>query len=79
MNLSADFNLSGQLQLLNPQSLEELRLFVAFLLQKQQQAAPTPRKRKPAASKKLLADLKPIAVPVNHVIIDRAELYEDRI
>lgn len=78
MNLSSDFNLTWQLQLLNQQSLEELRLFVAFLLQKQQSPL-VPKNDKPAAPKKLLADLKPIAVPVNHVIIDRAELYEDRI
>jgi hypothetical protein len=70
-------NLTEQIAFLNPKNLEELQLFVEFLLQKQQKTAKTPPKR----SKKivLLADMYPIVIPVSDYIIQREDIYENRI
>ena len=69
--------LNQQIAFLNPKHLEELQAFVEFLLTKQQKKAkPLPkRKKKPM----LLADIQPIAIPVNDYIIQRDNIYEDRL
>lgn len=66
-----------QIQLLNRQGLDELSRFLQILLKKQEDFGV--RKTKDTKSPKLLSGLKKIAIPVNHIIIDRAALYEDRI
>lgn len=63
-----------QIKLLSPAQIEELRLFVEFLLTKPQlKATATQSPHVP------LQGLQRIAVPVNEVILNRADIYEDRI
>lgn len=68
-----DAQLTRQIQNLDVRSLEELRLFVDSLLKKQH------KNGKKTTSKTLLADMERIPIPVNDIIVDRADLYEDRI
>ena len=75
-----DLNLAKQIQRLNKQHLQELQLFVTFLLSKQQGAPVSQDSRnKVVHSNILLADLESIPLPVDNFIIDRAELYGDRV
>lgn len=74
-----DLNLARQIQRLNKQHLQELQLFVTFLLSKQQGASVALDSRKVVNSNILLADLESIPLPVNNFIVDRAELYGDRV
>jgi hypothetical protein len=69
--------LTHEIQNLDLQSLEELRIFIDTLLKKQKQ----PRKKSDRKAQKntLLADMERIPIPVNNIIIDRADLYESRI
>jgi hypothetical protein len=69
--------LTRQIQNLDVQSLEELRLFVEQLLNKQK--INTKKNGEKAPGKTLLADMERIPIPVNNIIVDRADLYEDRI
>ena len=71
-----NLQLTHQVQDLDLQSLEELRLFIETFLKKQKKAAKKSGKNAP--KKTLLADMERIPIPVN-IIIDRAELYENRI
>jgi hypothetical protein len=68
--------LNQELAFLSPQHLEEVRLFVAFLLSKQQKTNKPANKRKQKTD--ILVGLQPINIPVNNHIIQRDELYEDR-
>jgi hypothetical protein len=70
--------LTRQIQHLDVQSLEELRLFIEQLLSKQKKAG-RKKGQKAAGAKTLLADMELIPIPVNNIIVDRADLYEDRI
>ena len=67
-------DLSQRIQLLQHKDIEELLLFIDFLISKHQTTIPL---KKP--SDRLLTDLERIPVPVNHIIIDRSNLYDDRI
>ena len=69
--------ITQQIEFLNHRNLEELRLFVEFLLNKQQKEVKNKPKRK--KSMVLLADIQPIAMPVSDYIIQRDDIYEDRI
>jgi hypothetical protein len=68
--------LNQELAFLSPQHLEEVRLFVAFLLSKQQTGNKPTKKRKQKTD--ILTGLQPINIPVNNHIIERNDLYEDR-
>ncbi|MBC7774516.1 MAG: hypothetical protein H7246_03685 [Phycisphaerae bacterium] len=72
-----NLQLTHEIQNLDLKSLEELRLFIETLLKKQKQ--PDKKSDKNAPQKTLLADMERIPIPVNNIIIDRAELYENRI
>jgi hypothetical protein len=65
--------LNQELAFLSPQHLEEVRLFVAFLLSKQQTSNKPSKKRKQKAD--LLTGLQPINIPVNNNIIERNGLF----
>ncbi len=69
--------LTQQIEFLNHRHLEELHLFVEFLLNKQQKEAKNEPKRKKRMM--LLADIQPLAMPVSDYIIQRDDIYEDRI
>ncbi len=62
--------LTRQIQNLDAQALEELRLFIEQLLKKK-------KKNGRRVGKMLLADMERVPIPVNDIIIDRAELYDD--
>ncbi len=74
--MTLEFTLHKQIQLLDEKSLSELRLFVEFLLTKQQKTVR--RNGKKTEKRRILADMEPIPIPVDNVIIDRADIYEDR-
>lgn len=74
MNQAIDVNLEQQIVLLNAQNLAELRLFVEFLLTRQQKS-----KQRKFTQKRILSDLETLAMPVDHVILDRETLYDHRI
>lgn len=76
MNL--DIVLTQQIKKLDYQSLEELRALVERLLKQHQKDHKSPKTEKPVPNK-LLAGLMRIPVPVDDVVFNRAELYEDRI
>lgn len=69
--------LSQQMEFLNAQHLEDIRLFVEFLINRQQQASNKQVKSKKRS--KILADMQPIDMPVSNSIIQRDDIYEDRI
>ena len=75
MNINIPY-ITQQINFLNPQHLEELRLFVEFLMTKQQKAVKEHPKPKET---KLLGGLNTLDIPVSHYIIQRADIYEDRI
>ena len=64
--------LTRQIQNLDIQSLEELRLLVEQLLNKQKKNVP--KNGKKAAGRSLLADMERIAIPVDNIVVDRADL-----
>jgi hypothetical protein len=68
--------LNQELAFLSPQHLEEVRLFVAFLLSKQQKSKKSNIKRKQKTA--ILVGLQPINMPVDNHIIQRNEIYEER-
>ena len=68
-----NLQLTHEIQNLDLKSLEELRLFIERLLKKQKKSSNNPAKRA------LLADMERISIPVDNIIIDRADLYENRI
>lgn len=72
-----NLQLTHEIQNLDLKSLEELRLFIDTLLKKQKQ--PRKKSEKNAQKKTLLADMERIPIPVNNIIIDRSEFYENRI
>lgn len=65
--------LTDKIQNLDLKSLEELQLFIEKLLKKQK--LQDNRSNKNARQKTLLADMERIPIPVNNIIIDRADLY----
>jgi hypothetical protein len=69
--------LSQQMEFLNAHHLEDIRLFVEFLINKQQKEP----KKQPKSKKRtpILADMQPIAMPVNDFILQRDDIYDDRI
>ncbi len=71
-----NLQLTHEIQNLDLKSLEELRLFIDTLLKKQKQ--PRKKSEKNAQKKTLLADMERIPIPVNNIIIDRSEFYENR-
>ena len=75
MNINIPY-ITQQINFLNPQHLEELRLFVEFLMTKQQKAVKEQQKPK---GTKLLGGLNTLDIPVSHYIIQRDDIYEDRI
>ena len=75
MNISVPY-LTQQIKFLNPQHLEELNLFVEFLMNKQQKIAKEQPKPKGG---KLLGDINSLDIPVSHYIIQRDDIYEDRL
>ena len=68
--------ITQQIGFLNAQHLEELNLFVQFLMSKQQRVTKTRTKLKKA---KLLNNMQPLNIPVSHYIIQRDMIYDDRI
>jgi hypothetical protein len=68
--------ITQQIEFLNTRYLDELSLFIEFLMTKQQKE--TQQKVKPK-SKNLLADMQSLAIPVSDYIIQRDTLYEDRL
>lgn len=70
-----NLQLTHQIQNLDVQSLEELRLFIETLLKKQKKNGQKSERK--VLKKSLLADMERIPIPVNHIIIDRADLYEN--
>lgn len=70
--------LTRQIQNLDAQALEELRLFIEQLLKKQKKNA-LKNGQKVVGKQPLLADIERIPIPVNNIIVDRAELYDDRL
>ena len=74
MNINIPY-ITQQINFLNPQHLEELRLFVEFLMTKQQKTVKEQQKPK---GTKLLGDLNTLDIPVSHYIIQRDDIYEDR-
>ncbi|MBK6996687.1 MAG: hypothetical protein KA138_13055 [Saprospiraceae bacterium] len=72
-----NLQLTHQVQNLDVKSLEELRLFIERLLKKQKKNGK--KSTNNPAKKTLLADMERIPIPVNNIIIDRADLYENRI
>lgn len=74
MSKTIDAALAKQLAKLNAQNIEELQLFVEFLLNRQEQ-----KKKKTTHKKEVLSDLETIVISVDEVILDRETLYENRI
>jgi hypothetical protein len=69
--------ITQQIAFLNTQHLNELSLFIEFLMTKQQKE--TKQKAKPKIKEiKLLADMQPLIMPVSNHIIQRDTIYEDR-
>jgi 4-alpha-glucanotransferase len=69
--------ITQQIAFLNTQHLNELSLFIEFLMTKQLKE--TQQKAKPKIKEiKLLADIQPLIMPVSHHIIQRDTIYEDR-
>jgi Protein of unknown function (DUF2281) len=75
MNSSLPY-LTQQIKFLSPQHLEELHLFIEFLMNKQQKAIKEVPKPK---GTKLLGDIMPLDMPVSDYVIQRDMIYEDRI
>ena len=70
--------ITQQIAFLNSQHLEELGLFIEFLMSKQAKAdkkKTLPKSKKPL----LLSDIKPLNMPVSDYIIDRNTIYDDRL
>jgi hypothetical protein len=70
--------LTRQIQQLDAQTLEELRLYIEQLLVARWENKTQSKKKRPAG-KRLLTDMERIPIPVNNVCLDRGELYDDRI
>jgi hypothetical protein len=73
MNL--ELKVQEQIGLLNHESLKDLQLFIDFLINKQKQMLP--QKPKKTQKRNFLDGMKRIPVPVDNVIIDRSEIYDD--
>jgi hypothetical protein len=69
--------ITQQIEFLNTRYLDELSLFIEFLMTKQQKEIQP--KVKPKSKNKLLADMQPLAMPVSDYIIQRDTIYEDRL
>ncbi len=65
--------LSQQMEFLNAGHLEDIRLFVEFLINKQQTISNKQVKTKKRS--KILADMQPIDMPVSNFIIQRDDIY----
>ena len=72
--MTSESQLMDRIRLLNDQQIDELRLFVEFLLSK-----PLLQPKTGAKSLPPLQGLQRVPVPVNNIIIDRADIYEDRV
>ena len=77
--MAPEMELTERIRLLNPQQLDELRLFVEFLLSKSTKPAKNVDEKKRYPTKRLLSDLERIPVPVDNVILNRTAIYDDRI
>jgi hypothetical protein len=73
MNINV-LQITQQIELLNHKHLDELNLFIEFLITKQKKEV----KKKPF-KKPLLADIQALPIPVSEFIIHRDEIYESRI
>lgn len=73
MNL--ELKIQEQIGLLNEESLKDLQLFVEFLINKQKNIFP--KKSQKVKPHNFLDGMKRIPVPVDNVIIDRSEIYND--
>lgn len=62
---------------LNEAEVKELQLFVEFLLSKQAATKAGKTKKKP--KRKILEGMREIPIPLDNLIVDRAEIYADRI
>lgn len=74
MNASIN-QINQQIGYLDARHLEELQLFVEFLLIKQRQAKVYSKQKQ----KRLLTDIEPIDIPVGDYTIQRDEIYDSRI
>ncbi len=72
MNL--EIRIQEQIGLLNNESLKDLQLFIDFLINKQKAIMPQKPKKK---TKNLMDGMKRIPVPVDNILLDRAEIYND--
>lgn len=70
--------ITQQITFLDTRQLDELSLFIEFLISKQKKES---KKKAKTESKKpmLLADMQPLAIPVSQYIIQRDSLYEDNL
>lgn len=73
--MNVELKIQEQIGLLDSESLRDLQLFVEFLINKQKNMLS--QKPKKNIKKPLLADMQRIAIPVDNVIIDRSEIYND--
>ena len=62
-------------ELLSQKDIENIQLFIDFLVRKQKITFQKVEKTKP---KKLLFDMERIAIPVNNIIINREDIYNKR-
>jgi hypothetical protein len=69
-------HLFNRIQLLTPKYVEEVMLFVDFLISKQQNKHSHENHKR---TKVLLSDIEPLSIPVNQVIISRSKMYDERI
>jgi hypothetical protein len=70
--------ITQQIEFLNTRYLDELSLFIEFLMVKQQKEKQ--EKIKPKSKKiNILADMQTLAMPVSDFIIQRDTIYEDRL
>ena len=70
-------SITQQIEFLNARHLDELQLFIAFLMTKQRKE--TQQEEQPVSKRpQLLADIQPLSIPVSDYIIQRDNIYEDR-
>jgi hypothetical protein len=70
--------ITQKIEFLNTRYLDELSLFIEFLMVKQQKEKQ--QKIKPKSKKtNILADMQPLVMPVSDFIIQRDTIYEDRL
>jgi hypothetical protein len=70
--------ITQQIAFLNTQHLNELSLFIEFLMAKQQNEN-NPKLNPKVKKPKLLSGMQTLAIPVSDYIIQRDNIYEDRL